>query len=72
MLYEVITPEEVEDIAFSLQDGEFASVIETDDYYYIVKCISAFDEDATNARKEEIISERQEALFEETFAEWKA
>ncbi len=64
-------PEEVEDIAFSLQDGEFASVIETDDYYYIVKCISAFDEDATNARKEEIISERQEALFEETFAEWK-
>ncbi len=64
-------PKEVEDIAFSLQDGEFASVIETEDAFYIVKCISSFDEDATNARKEEIISERQEQLFNDTFAAWK-
>lgn len=64
-------PKEVEDVAFYLQENEFAGVIETDEWYYIVKCISTFDEDATNARKEEIIEERQKTLFDETFTSWK-
>ena len=33
--------------------------------------VLAFDEDATAARKEEMIVERQDAMFAETFNRWK-
>ena len=64
-------PAEVERIVMSLKDGEFSPVLETEEGFYIVKCVLAFDEDATAARKEEMIVERQDAMFAETFSRWK-
>lgn len=64
-------PAEVERIVMSLKDGEFSPVLETETGFYVVKCVLAFDEDATAARKEEMIVERQDAVFAETFNRWK-
>lgn len=64
-------PAEVERIVMSLKDGEFSPVLETETGFYVVKCVLAFDEDATAARKEEMIVERQDAMFATTFDRWK-
>lgn len=64
-------PAEVEQIVMGLKDGEFSPVLETEEGFYVVKCILAFDEDATAARKEEMIVERQDAMFATTFQTWK-
>ena len=64
-------PIEIERIVMSLKDGEFSPVLETEAGFYIVKCVLAFDEDATAVRKEEMIVERQDAMFAETFNRWK-
>lgn len=64
-------PAEIERIVMSLRDGEFSPVLETEEGFYVVKCVLAFDEDATAARKEEMIVERQDAMFAETFNRWK-
>lgn len=64
-------PVEIERIVLGLKDGEFSPVLETEDGFYVVKCVLAFDEDATAARKEEMIVERQDAMFATTFQRWK-
>ena len=64
-------PAEIERIIMGLKDGEFSPVLETEAGFYVVKCVLAFDEDATAARKEEMIVERQDAMFAETFNRWK-
>ncbi len=65
-------PDSVSKIVLTLKDGELSPVIETEEGFYIFKCITAFDEDATAARKEEMIVERQRERFSTTFTEWKA
>lgn len=64
-------PDSISQLVLSLADNEFSPVLETDEGFYIFKCIAAFDEDATMAKKEEILSERQQAEFDSTFAGWK-
>ena len=64
-------PAEIERIVLGLRDGEFSPVLETEEGFYVVKCVLAFDEDATAARKEEMIVERQDAMFATTFERWK-
>lgn len=64
-------PEEYESIVLGLKAGQVSEVIETTDYFYIFYCVTEFDEDATQAKKEEIISLRQEEEFERFYKEWK-
>jgi len=64
-------PDSISQLVLSLADNEFSPVLETDEGFYIFKCIAAFDEDATMAKKEAILSERQQAEFDSTFAGWK-
>lgn len=64
-------PADIEGLVMSLRDGEFSPVLETEEGFYVVKCVLAFDEDATAARKEEMIVERQDAMFATTFNRWK-
>lgn len=54
----------------ALAEGDFADLIETDSGFYIVKLQSEFDEEATATRKEEIIAEREQALFDEVYGAW--
>lgn len=61
--------EEVRAAADELAEGEFSSIIETDTGYYLVQMASTFDRDATDAKKETIVQNRKNELFEEKYAE---
>lgn len=63
-------PEEFGQEAMELKSGELSQVIEGEKGYYIVYCITDFDEDATTAKKEAIIEERRDTLFREKYKEW--
>lgn len=62
--------EEAIDAAFSLKKGKMSNIIGGKTGYYIIYCVNDNDEDATYARKEEIINERQTKMFKEKYAEW--
>lgn len=56
--------------AFSMKKGAVSPVIGTADGYYILHCVDDNDEDATYARREEIIEERQTKMFKEKYKKW--
>lgn len=58
--------------ANGLKEGEVSSVIETESAYYVVRLDSEFDEEATESKKEEIISERETEAFDKLYEEWEA
>ena len=64
-------PETYEDAVLALNAGEISEVIETTDYYYIFYCVTDFDVDATQERKEEMIATRQEEEFKTRYKEWR-
>ncbi len=64
-------PAAYENTVLALKSGEVSEVIETEDYYYIFYCVTDFDVDATLARKEEIIANRQEDEFQARYKEWR-
>lgn len=57
--------------AYDLKTGE-SMQIKVENGYYIFYCASDYDEDATQAKKEELIALRQEKAFEEVYASWRA
>ena len=63
-------PSEVVNMAFELKKGELSDIIETSEGYFVVYCVSDYDEDATYSRKEEIIEENQTSMFKDKYAEW--
>ena len=56
--------------AYHLGEGE-AMQIRTDSGYYIFYCVSEYDEDATIAKKEELIALRQEEEFKKLYEDWR-
>lgn len=56
--------------ADSLKEGEFADVVVDKAGCYVVKLVSSLDKDATNAKKEQIILEREDAEYRETCEKW--
>lgn len=61
---------ELEDVAFSMKKGEVSEVIESDMGYFILYCVNELDREATDAAKEELITERQEEAFNSRYIEW--
>jgi len=49
----------IDEIIFALEDGEVSPVIPVDGKYYIFKCITGYDEEATAAHKSEMAKERE-------------
>jgi len=49
----------IDEIIFNLEDGEVSPVIPVDGKYYVFKCITGYDEEATAAHKEEMAKERE-------------
>lgn len=56
--------------AFALKKGEVSSVVRGTSGCYIIYCINDNDEDATYARKEQIIAQRQTSMFKKKYAKW--
>lgn len=56
--------------AYSLETGESVQ-IRTDSGYYLFYCVSGYDEDATIAKKEEMIALRQEEEFKKLYEDWR-
>lgn len=63
--------EEVRKAADALKDGEFAEIIQVDSGYYAVQMVSTFDREATDSRKESIVQERKDTLYDEKCQELK-
>ena len=64
-------PDEVIKVLRTLKDGEIGpDVIETDTSYYVVKLDKVNDEEATQTKKDSIISTRESNLYTETTEKW--
>lgn len=53
-----------------LEEGEVSDVIDTENAYYVVRLDAKTDEAATEMNRASIISERQNALYEEVLTAW--
>lgn len=61
---------EVIKAADALKENEFSEVIETETGIYVVQLESEFDAEATESNKETVLTERQEARYEELVEKW--
>ncbi len=62
---------EYEEAAFSLAAGEISEVLEDSGKYYILKCVSDYDESATRTHKEQMIRQRKNEAFYSTYQAFK-
>lgn len=61
-------PEKVEDAVFSLNDGERTDLIYADGTYYLVSCVTKYDQDKSEENKQNVINERKKKLIEQLIA----
>ena len=59
-----------EEAAFALETGEVSQVVETEDGYEIIKCLSTFDREQTDISKQEIVEERRREVFGQEYDEF--
>lgn len=60
----------LETVVFSLDINEISHVVEGESGYYIVKCISSFNREETDANKAEIIAQRKAEAFDVVYQEF--
>lgn len=53
----------IEAAAFALETDEISDIVESESGYHIIKCISTFDREQTDANKLEIVEERRREVF---------
>lgn len=64
-------PENLLYAADMLEEGALTEVVEDSSAYYVGKLISLLDREATDQKKETIISQRKQDLFTETCEKWR-
>jgi len=64
-------PGALEDAAFGLAEGEISQVTESQGKYYIIRCISDYDEAATQERKSGLYTSRKKEAFDQIYAQFK-
>lgn len=65
-----VMPEAFENAAFSLATDEVSNIIETEYGYHIIKCVSSFDRDETDANKAGILKSIQQEEFNRIYNEY--
>lgn len=63
-------PEVVDNVVFHLDNDETSEMIVTEDGYYFIKCLNKYDEELTEANKENIIVKRRKEQFDDKFMEF--
>lgn len=53
----------LEEVAFRLGNGEISDVVELEGGYHLIRCISTFDREETDANKQKIVEERRGEVF---------
>jgi len=61
---------EFENAALALKTGELSQVIQAPEGYYIIYCVSDYEQELTAKKKEEIIAAKQKEIFETQYKEW--
>lgn len=64
-------PAQLVEAADALDEGGTTGLVQGDNGYYVARVTSLLDREATDARKQEIISERQQDLLNETLDGWR-
>ena len=65
-------PQNFIDICFDLSNGEVSSPIVTDEGISIVKCISTYDQDQTDANKARMVEKRKSDAFDRVYSSFAA
>jgi len=53
----------LEEVAFQLENGEISEVVELEEGYYLLRCVSTFDREETDVNKLKIVEERRGQVF---------
>ncbi len=61
--------EKFEELVFSMDKGDVSAITEFDDGYYIIKCVSTMDYEATQKNKLVLAEQRMQEAFGEAYSE---
>lgn len=63
-------PDEVEEVAFRLDNDEISGMITVENGYYFIKCLNKYDEELTEANKSNIVEKREKEAFDDVYNEF--
>lgn len=60
-------PQEVDEVAFQMENDQVSEGIGTEEGYYFLKCINKFDQELTDQNKSQIVKKWEKEAFEEEY-----